>query len=113
MKPAFVDQLRRRIGRFENYLRTSSNILCIRLQENNEYRIPYYKSDERLELDRFISLVKSKYDTSSLRIIWINKDEEGWNADKTILSVKVDTLNFTTAESSAVIEKALKPHLIS
>ena len=109
--PRFIGQLNRRIERFENYMRNSENILCIRLEENQKNRIQYYKSNERDELDGFISIVKEKYGTKNIKIIWLNTKEDGWNKDKTILSVKIETLDFSIGASHTIIEKCLARYL--
>ena len=91
----FISKLSRRIQRFEQAVRTANNLLLIRIQENTTNRINYHPdklSDSEI-IPSFIPLLKEKYGCNSVTIIFINTEQDGWNDDRTILYVKVESLD--------------------
>lgn len=94
-KPAFKEQIERRIQRFTALMsEPTNNILFIRWQENPKGRIAYPNfptTTEYEELGTFVALVKEKYG-AAVTVIYINTEQEGWNEARNILSVKISSL---------------------
>jgi hypothetical protein len=105
--PEFMSTLQSRIRRFENYCRSSKKILFIRLERNPPGLIEEHDSKKRdMELlPSFIELIRSKYGRTQINMIYINTEKDGWNEDKTIFFVKIDSLIFDWEVASDTIHK--------
>jgi len=103
----FMSKISRRLQRFEQSVRNAKNLLLIRIQEDTTHRINYHPDklpDSEIMLS-FISLLKTKYGCTSITIIFINTEQNGWNNDKTILYVKVRSLKINWKTSADFIHK--------
>lgn len=103
----FKNKIQRRIDRFKHNMNNNNKILFIRQQESQTNRIPYYKNlrSEEEELENFIDIVHMKYKCKEVTVIYINLESDGWNDKRTILSVKVDTLDYDWTTSHTTIKK--------
>jgi hypothetical protein len=111
----FISKIQRRIDRFEQAMRTSKRILFFRLQETLTTRIIYTPPvhSELDELNRCIPLLKSLYGCPSVTGVYINTDYDGWNADGTILYVKIESLDIPWQTRHIVIaELFAKNHVL-
>ena len=104
--PEFFSKLKGRIQRFEKYCRSAKKLLFIRLQQNRSGLI--LEDDDTIKpeielLPSFIELIKSKYDRKHVNMIFINNEKDGWNEDKTILFVKIDSLYFKWQDAADII----------
>jgi len=110
--PLFRERMDRRITRFKKLLTDSERILFVRYQENAEGRIVYHDrpNTEFEEIGIFIELVKSTYGCKRVAVIYINLDQEGWNATHDIFSVKIDSLKHDHKLVPAKIKAVLNDH---
>lgn len=111
----FTSKLQRRIERFEQAMRTSKRILFFRLQESLANRIIYTAPihSELEEINRFIPLLQSLYGCPSVIGVYINTEYDGWNADGTILYVKIDSLDIPwQTRHSVIAELFAKKHIL-
>ena len=109
----FHAKFKRRTERFDANMRESKNVLFIRLKGDispaSDFKYNMHiveplirgKPNEEEAMEQFIPLVKSVYGTPSVTMIYLNDERDGWNADKTILSVKCDiNMDYTTAHTT-------------
>jgi len=111
--PEFHAKIKRRTERFDAKMRESKSVLFIRIKGDvSPTSYPKYnmhiieplirghpKEEEAME--QFIPLIKSVYGTPSVTMIYLNDEQDGWNADKTILSVKCDiNMDYKTAHTT-------------
>ena len=103
----FISKLERRATRWKNKVSSAKRPLFIRVQSMTKIKIPQHtvKRVERDEVDLFIRLLKKHYGLENPVVIYINIDEDGWNQEKTILSVKIDTFDFPWESSNEVFKK--------
>jgi len=110
--PLFRERMDRRIARFKKLLMDSERILFVRYQENADGRIVYHThpNTEFEEIGIFIDLVKSTYGCKRVAVIYINLDQEGWNATHDIFSVKIASLKHDHKLVPAKIKAVLNEH---
>ena len=114
-KPAFKEQIARRIQRFTSTMSDpAKNILFIRWQENPKGRIVYPNfptTTEYEELSTFVALIKEKYG-AAVTVIYINTEQEGWNEARNILSVKIPSLTVDFRIAAARIKSLFETNNI-
>lgn len=106
--PEFFLKLKGRIQRFEEYCRSANKLLFIRIQRNSNGLIVEYDDSKKSEVELlplFIELIRSKYGRTQINMIYINTEKDGWNEDKTILFVKIDSLDFRWEDAAETIHK--------
>jgi hypothetical protein len=110
--PLFRARMDRRVARFKKLLTDSERILFVRYQENADGRIVYHdrSNTEFEEIGIFIELVKSTYGCKNVSVIYINLEQEGWNATHDIFSVKIDSLKHDHKLVPATIKSVLNEH---
>jgi hypothetical protein len=77
--PTFAQQLSRRATRFVETIRTSRNILFVRHQEKSDliWKSKEYSNDELGEVQRFATLLRTKFGIQQFKIAYINREHEG------------------------------------
>jgi len=111
-KEEFQAKIKRRTDRFDAKMRSAKRILFIRQKgdlsttSQRKYNMNIItplnegKPTEEEAMNQFIPLVKSIYGCPSVTMIYLNDERDGWNEDKTILSVKCDiNMNYTTSHT--------------
>ena len=118
-KEEFQAKIKRRTDRFDTKIRESKRILCIRQkgdiskESEKKYNMQIIESliqgkpTEEEAMNQFIPLVKSIYGCPSVTMIYLNDERDGWNEDKTILSVKCD-INMNYKTSHTVLDTIFK-----
>ena len=103
----FISKVERRAKRWKTKVSSAKRPLFIRSQSISTVKAPQHPIPriERDELDLFIRLLKKHYGVENPVVIYINLDEDGWNPEKTILSVKIDSFDFPWESSNKVFKK--------
>ena len=99
--------------------REAKRILCIRQKgdiskdSEKKYNMQIIEEcirgqpSEEEAMNQFIPLVKSIYGCPSVTVIYLNDEQDGWNEDMTILSVKCD-INMDYKTSHKVLDTIFK-----
>jgi hypothetical protein len=92
--PAFAQQLTRRATRFVETILTSQNPLFVRHQEKTDrlWTPKPYLYDELSEIQRFVTLLRTKYGRQQFTVVYVNRDHEGV-VDDNIICLKTSVQN--------------------
>jgi len=108
----FQAKVNRRIPRLEGIFREAKQLLLIRYQEIQARRIQRGPiTDERTELCRFTSLLRSHYHQENYVVVYITNDVNSWDEAHRILSVHTDALDSPYEGCADRIAALLSPHL--
>ena len=109
---SFQAKVNRRIPRLELIFRNAKQLLLIRYQEIQTRRIQHGPiTDERAELYRFTTLLRSHYHQQNYVIIYITSSPGGWDETHRILSVHTDELDSPYDGCADRLSALILPHL--
>ena len=109
---SFRAKVNRRIPRLEGIFRDAKQLLLIRYQEIQTHRIQHGPvTDERTELYRFTTLLRSHYHQQNYVIIYITSDPGGWDETHRILSVHTDELDSSYDGCADRLSRLISPYL--
>lgn len=110
--PSFQAKVNRRIPRLEGIFRSAKQLLLIRYQEIQTRRIQHGPiTDERAELYRFTTLLRSHYHQQNYVIVYITGDPNEWDETHRILSVHTDELDSSYEGCADRLSTLISPHL--
>ena len=109
---SFQAKVNRRIPRLEGIFRSAKQLVLIRYQEIQTRRIQHGPiTDERAELYRFTTLLRSHYHQQNYVIIYITSGPGGWDETHRILSVHTDELDSPYEGCADRLSALISPHL--
>lgn len=106
---AFTQQISRRAARFVETIRTSRNILFVRHQEKRNliWKSKEYNNDELAEVQRFATLLRTKFGIQQFKIAYINREHEGV-IDDHIVCFRINQPNGNVQSMGSVVKNQIR-----